>query len=206
MEQWYALYVSLYSYSYICISREDGDHFTLASVCYVEQWWTSLHWTQTKFSHCRNTCSLWMPYLKNHCIYLHQTKFIGTIAQDICAMSYQLTIGLWGVISDSKTGFSHDDLMTWKHAFEYVSHHDPMWHHRNDQCLKICECEPPDPWIACRVVLAWWRNQMETFSTLLAICVGNSPVPGEVPVQRPVTWSFDVFFDLRLNKRLSKQW
>ena len=28
---------------------------------------------------------------------------------------------------------------------------------------------------------------------------------GEVPTQRPVTRSFDVFFDLRLNKRLSKQ-
>ena len=28
---------------------------------------------------------------------------------------------------------------------------------------------------------------------------------GEFPAQRPVTWSFDVFFDLRLNKRLSKQ-
>ena len=34
---------------------------------------------------------------------------------------------------------------------------------------------------------------------------GNSPVPGEFPVQRPVTRSFDVFFDLRLNKRLSEQ-
>ena len=29
---------------------------------------------------------------------------------------------------------------------------------------------------------------------------------GEFPVQRPVTRSFDVFFDLRPNKRLSKQW
>ena len=37
---------------------------------------------------------------------------------------------------------------------------------------------------------------METFSTLLAICAGNSPVPGEFPAQRPVTRSFDVFFDL----------
>ena len=46
---------------------------------------------------------------------------------------------------------------------------------------------------------------METFSALLAICAGNSPVPGEFPAQRPVTRSFDVFFDLRLNKRLSKQ-
>ena len=46
---------------------------------------------------------------------------------------------------------------------------------------------------------------METFSTLLAIYAGNSPVPGEFPTQKPVTQSFDVFFDLRLNKRLSKQ-
>ena len=37
------------------------------------------------------------------------------------------------------------------------------------------------------------------------LCVGNSPVPGEFPAQRPVTRSFDVFFDLRLNKRLRKQ-
>ena len=45
---------------------------------------------------------------------------------------------------------------------------------------------------------------METLSALLAICAENSPVPGEVPEQRPATQSFDVFFDLRLNKRLSK--
>ena len=32
---------------------------------------------------------------------------------------------------------------------------------------------------------------METFSTLLAIFAGNSPVPGEFPPQRPVTRSFD---------------
>ena len=47
---------------------------------------------------------------------------------------------------------------------------------------------------------------METFSALLAICAGNSPVPGEFSTQRPVTGSFDVFFDLRPYKRLSKQW
>ena len=53
--------------------------------------------------------------------------------------------------------------------------------------------------------ITWWRHQMETFSTLLAFCAGNSPVTGEFPAQRPVTQSFDVFFDLRLNTRLSKQ-
>ena len=46
---------------------------------------------------------------------------------------------------------------------------------------------------------------METFSALLALCAWNSPVTGELLTQRPVTRSFDVFFDLRLNKRLSKQ-
>ena len=51
----------------------------------------------------------------------------------------------------------------------------------------------------------WWRHQMDTFSALLAFCAGNSPVPGEFPSQRPVTWSFNVFYDLHLNKRLSKQ-
>ena len=49
----------------------------------------------------------------------------------------------------------------------------------------------------------WWRHEMETFSALLAICAGNSPVPGEFLAQRPVTRSFIVFFYLRLNKRLS---
>ena len=49
--------------------------------------------------------------------------------------------------------------------------------------------------------LSWWRHQMEAFSASLAICAGNSPVTA----QRPVTRSFNVFSDLRLNKRLSKQ-
>ena len=34
---------------------------------------------------------------------------------------------------------------------------------------------------------------------------GEFTGPGEFPTQRPVTRSFDVFFDLRLNRRLSKQ-
>ena len=34
---------------------------------------------------------------------------------------------------------------------------------------------------------------METFSVLLALCAGNSPVNSEFPAQRPVTRSFDVF-------------
>ena len=36
---------------------------------------------------------------------------------------------------------------------------------------------------------------------LLALCVGNQPVTGGFPSQRPVTRSFDVFFDLCPNNR-----
>ena len=44
---------------------------------------------------------------------------------------------------------------------------------------------------------------METFSALPAFCVGHSPATGEFPAQRPVTRSFDIFFDLR--NRIDKQ-
>ena len=49
---------------------------------------------------------------------------------------------------------------------------------------------------------AWWRHQMETFSALLVLCVGNSPVTCEFPSQRPVKRNFDDFFYLCLSKRL----
>ena len=62
-------------------------------------------------------------------------------------------------------------------------------------CYEICRC----------LDIKWWRHQMVTFSASLAICAGNSPVPGEFSAQRSVTRSVDVFFDLRPNKRLSKQ-
>ena len=52
---------------------------------------------------------------------------------------------------------------------------------------------------------SWWRHQMGAFSALLALCAGNSPVTDEFPSKRPVKRSFDVFFDLHLNQRLSKQ-
>ena len=66
--------------------------------------------------------------------------------------------------------------------------------------------------ILLMLLMAWcwlasweYRSNMETFSALQALCAGNSPVIGEIPAQRRVTRSFDVFFDLRLNKHLSKQ-
>ena len=77
-----------------------------------------------------------------------------------------------------------------------------MWYHWRT-CTDASVCSVYSPTLP--MAITWWRHQMETFSELLAICAGNSPVTGEFPAQRPVTRSFDVFFDLRLNKRLSKQ-
>ena len=39
------------------------------------------------------------------------------------------------------------------------------------------------PMLKCQ--WTWWHHQMETFSALLAVCAGNSPVIGEFPAQRP---------------------
>ena len=76
----------------------------------------------------------------------------------------------------------------------YICVTRPQWVKWRDICIHTAVMAIP-----------WWLHQMETFSALLAICSGNSPVTGEFPEQRSVTRSFDVFFDLRLNKRLSKQ-
>ena len=49
-------------------------------------------------------------------------------------------------------------------------------------------------WLCCAMLfylvgwdinnITWWHHQMETFSTLLAIYAGNSPVTGEFPAQK----------------------
>ena len=60
-------------------------------------------------------------------------------------------------------------------------------------------------WEHFAICITWRRHQMELLSASLALCAGNSPVPGDFPSQRPETRSFNIFFDLRLNILLSKQ-
>ena len=60
-------------------------------------------------------------------------------------------------------------------------------------------------WAPFANIVSWWRHEMKTFFALLVLCSGNSPVTGEFSSQRPVTRSFDDFFDLPLNIQLSKQ-
>ena len=56
-----------------------------------------------------------------------------------------------------------------------------------------------------KALFSWWRHQMETFPAFLTLCDGNPSVTGGCPSQWPLTRSFVVFFDVRLNKQLSPQ-
>ena len=58
------------------------------------------------------------------------------------------------------------------------------------------------PWHSTSLMMT---SSNGSISVLLVLCAGNPPVTGGFPLQRPVTRSFGEFFDLRLNKRLSKQ-
>ena len=115
---------------------------------------------------------------------------------------------------------------------DFLDEYHGVWNHRRLDCLfhimfrrttkkisKLCIAAPfvmgiqqrlvesPHKRPTMLLVLTWWRYQMETFSAMLALCAGNSPVNGEFPTKRPVTpmFFFYVLLDLRLNKRLSKQ-
>ena len=85
---------------------------------------------------------------------------------------------------------------------EKKSHGFFIYNHRNTLVKYISGwVKQKAPLQICIITTSSYGN----ISALLAICAGNSPVTGEFSAQRPVMRSFDVFFDLRLNKRLSKQ-
>ena len=112
--------------------------------------------------------------------------------------SYQLGSVMWLAISQSKSwrnviaDFSPQNIWYWP-TIKFSSGQVALCQFSYGVCSSGVQ------------TLTWWRHQMITFSALLALCVENSPVTGEFPRQRPVTRSFDIFFHLYLNKRLSKQ-
>ena len=122
----------------------------------------------------------------------------------------------------------HDDVIKWKHFPRYWPHDDVIkWKHfpRYWPFVRGIHRSPVNSlhkgqWrralmsslISARINS--WVNNREAgnlrrirphYNVTVMICAGNSLVPIEFPAQRPVTQSIDVFFDLRLNKRLSKQ-
>ena len=82
---------------------------------------------------------------------------------------------------------------------------DFYWKH----CLTGLDTYHRNAWILRNSSLVFHMIMMTSSNGIIfyvaGVCAGNSPVTGEFLAQRPVTRSFDVFFDRRLNKRLSKQ-
>ena len=68
-------------------------------------------------------------------------------------------------------------------------------------------------WCSREMMKSWHRSDFRSMMTssngnifrVTGHLCGEFTDPGEFPAQRPVARSFEVFFDLRLNKRLSKQ-
>ena len=85
--------------------------------------------------------------------------------------------------------FSRNILCLWCSSYQNYAHVCLM------KFLVVDHCSiEHDEVIKCKYFPRYW-----------SFVRGNSPVTGEFPTQRPVTRSFDVFFDLCLNQRLSKQ-
>ena len=117
----------------------------------------------------------------------------------VCAAPSSYWGYCWLFVSGQTTNFGE---FQWKHCLKKT--HLKM---SSVECRPLCSgCSVfnyHSCWRSCWII--WRLHEMKTFSALLALCVGNSPVTGEFASQRPVTRNFDVFFDLRLNKRVSKQ-
>ena len=60
------------------------------------------------------------------------------------------------------------------------------------------KCIKPGWYVPSLSMYRWWRHQMKAFPRNWPFVIGG------FPSQRPVTRSFSIVFDLRLNKRLSK--
>ena len=62
-----------------------------------------------------------------------------------------------------------------------------------------------ETWSSVKPVYLMMTSSNRNIFLVTGRLCGEFTGPGEFPTQRPVTRSLDVFFDLRLNKRLSKQ-
>ena len=147
-------------------------------------------------------CQVWAPYSQNVSIGQQVRNYGSSVLLVLCAEKYA-----W------LTNFSHHRAKSVDTILIKFHHHAIETWCTKEIILGDFNISEIDSylWVLSRIanfhksIITWWRHQMETFSALLAICAGNSPVPGEFPTQRPVTRSFDVYFDLRPNKRLCKQ-
>ena len=88
----------------------------------------------------------------------------------------------WKIIHEimrrSKTYVGSPIVASW----DLTLTHLPQRQIRCKQCSGVNLSRPDRLTVVTGV--PWWRHQMETFSALLALCAGNSPVSGEFPSQK----------------------
>ena len=80
-------------------------------------------------------------------------------------------------------------LLIWRYVLEYIQKWNKIIHLELNYRTNVFENK-----YQYSTVTPWWSHQMETFSALLAICAGNSPVPGEFPHKGQ--WRGDLMFSL----------
>ena len=107
----------------------------------------------------------------------------------------------WGVEGRGMSSLPNSFGCEWSYSLKHISTGEHSLH------------------ISCRIthllhlyfLFSWWRHQMEYVPRHWLLCGEFTGDCGEftghrwIPLTETVTRSFDVFFDLRLNKRLSKQ-
>ena len=104
------------------------------------------------------------------------------------------------------------DISHWMLNDYEIVHRDKYWRHicRIELCLGDPIGTDRLPFLPAPLLPMLCKSMMTSsngniFRVTGPLC-GEFTGPGEFPAQRPVTRSFDVFFDLHPNKRLSKQW
>ena len=82
---------------------------------------------------------------------------------------------------------------------------DCYWSTSSSSCWKYCDGIKGTDWLCPMNSTGMMTSSNGNIFRVTGHLCGEFTGPGEFPAQRPVTRSFDVFFDLSLNKRLSKQ-
>ena len=140
-----------------------------------------------------------------------QITAVSMVCPTVCSGSDQrkhqssVSLAFVRVIHRWPVNSPHKGPITWKmFPFDYVIMFLSQANYEAYTCI-VNTAEEVDGVIIENGMSSWWCLQMETYSTLLALCQGNPLVTRGFPSQSPVTWSFGVFFDQHLNKWLSKQ-
>ena len=117
-------------------------------------------------------------------LHAFNTNWIRIMRSDFMISNYfHIFQGQWSSLKPESAGIN---LMTWQPCWWPCS-----YRHQGQFPTYDCACMMP--------------SSYGNISALLALGKGNQPVTGWFSSQRPVTLSFDVFLDLRVNKHLRKQ-